>query len=161
MLDIVSRRGYVGILFGRDVCSPSELPPALERATHRTGLLRQHPFWELLSQSRCLFVPNEWDASPRVIGEAIQLEVGVHVNFKIMGGWKYIDESNGVFFDPELSDEAIAESLIKLIERQKHKGFSASSFRQRYGRARTAKRLAGFLNPIIGSDHDALFLSRV
>jgi hypothetical protein len=55
----------------------------------------------LLARTRFLFVPNVLDASPRLLAEALCLNVPVVVNSKILGGWKYVNRFTGVFFDNE------------------------------------------------------------
>ena len=159
VMDLVCARGYRGVLFGRAVCAPDELPSHLHARTVRFGMLHQAEFWRTLAACRCLFVPNRYDASPRVIAEAIQLEVGVLVNAQILGGWKYVDSTNGALFDPELNDDKVAEQLIGLIERQKRAAFSNRSFRERYGRLNTGARLARFLNPLLRASHERIFLN--
>ncbi|NJP88838.1 glycosyltransferase [Nonomuraea sp. FMUSA5-5] len=49
--------------------------------------------------ARCLLVPGVLDASPRVLAEALCLDVPVVVNRSILGGWKYVNAFTGVFFD--------------------------------------------------------------
>jgi len=56
-------------------------------------------FLAVLRAARFLFVPNERDPSPRVIAEALCLDVPVVVNRTILGGWKYVNAATGVFFD--------------------------------------------------------------
>jgi hypothetical protein len=46
-------------------------------------------------------VPNELDASPRVLAEALCLDVPLVVYRQILGGWKYVNRFTGVFFDDE------------------------------------------------------------
>lgn len=52
-----------------------------------------------MEQSEFMFVPNLSDASPRVAAEALLRDVPVIMNRHIAGGWKYINEQTGVFFD--------------------------------------------------------------
>jgi hypothetical protein len=51
--------------------------------------------------ARVAFMPNWWDASPRVIMEALAVDVPVLVNRRILGGWKYVTPQTGAFFDDE------------------------------------------------------------
>lgn len=53
---------------------------------------------EKLCAVRFLFVPNTMDASPRLLTEALCLNVPVVVNREILGGWKYVNRFTGVFF---------------------------------------------------------------
>jgi GR25 family glycosyltransferase involved in LPS biosynthesis len=62
--------------------------------------LPQKEFWEKLRRSRALFVASRFDASPRILTEALALDVPVLVNKDIVGGWKYVTQETGMFFDP-------------------------------------------------------------
>jgi glycosyltransferase involved in cell wall biosynthesis len=55
----------------------------------------------LLAGTRFLFVPNQLDASPRILAEALCLDVPILVNRAILGGWKYVNAYTGAFFDGE------------------------------------------------------------
>jgi hypothetical protein len=55
-------------------------------------------FLATLARSRCLFVPNVLDPSPRVIAEALCLDVPVVVNRAILGGHRYVTPVTGVGF---------------------------------------------------------------
>ncbi|MET9886494.1 hypothetical protein ABZZ20_25820 [Streptomyces sp. NPDC006430] len=66
------------------------------------------PWRQLLAAiagARALFVPAVLDASPRVLAEALCLDVPVVVNRKILGGWQYVNPFTGLFFDGE--DDAV------------------------------------------------------
>jgi hypothetical protein len=52
-----------------------------------------------LAKARLLFVPNVVDPSPRIMAEALCLDVPLVVNRAIVGGWKYVNPFTGVFFD--------------------------------------------------------------
>jgi glycosyltransferase involved in cell wall biosynthesis len=64
-----------------------------------------------LSRARFLFVPNVLDASPRLLAEALCLNVPVVVNSNILGGWKYVNRFTGAFFDGE-QDVLLAVSAL-------------------------------------------------
>lgn len=53
----------------------------------------------LLHRSRLIFVPSVFDASPRVLAEAMCLDVPLLVNRHILGGWHYVNDATGTFFD--------------------------------------------------------------
>lgn len=63
-------------------------------------------FLSLLARARFLFVPNDTDASPRVIAEALSLDVPLLMNRGMLGGWHYLNRRTGVAFDSE-SDVAV------------------------------------------------------
>src|SRR5205085_3104431 len=55
-------------------------------------------FLAMLARARFLFVPNLLDASPKLLGEALCLNVPLVMNRGILGGWKYVNAFTGVFF---------------------------------------------------------------
>lgn len=65
-------------------------------------------------QSRFVFLPQIYDASPRVSSQALALNVPVLMNRNILGGWKYLNEKTGEFFH-DLSD--FKDSLRKLMSK--------------------------------------------
>jgi glycosyltransferase involved in cell wall biosynthesis len=74
---------------------PSLFPLGIEPWLSRPQFLAR------LARARFLFVPNLLDASPRVLTEALCLDVPVVVNRRILGGWKYVNAWTGRFFDGE------------------------------------------------------------
>lgn len=64
-------------------------------------MLPYHDFQTKIRQSRCLFVPNIYDASPRVVAEAMVNDVPVLMNRSIVCGSKYINDRTGLFFTDE------------------------------------------------------------
>ncbi|NDE14244.1 hypothetical protein EBZ80_04865, partial [bacterium] len=87
-----------------------ELPSSVERI----DFLPQKEFWEKLRRSRALFVASTFDASPKILTEALALGVALLVNKDIVGGWKYITPETGMFFDPtERKKDRIRAFLAK------------------------------------------------
>lgn len=74
-------------------------------------------FLRFLAGSRFLFVPNEWDASPRVLAEALCLNIPILVNRALIGGWKYVAAATGRFFDDEHDVIAAAEQCLHRVFR--------------------------------------------
>ena len=60
-----------------------------------------------------LFAPNVHDASPRVLAEAMCLDVPILVNRHIVGGWKYVHSDTGAFFD---SVDNVVPAFKKVID---------------------------------------------
>lgn len=80
--------------------SPTEEFVTADGLTFRSHL----PWHELLAQvagAQFLLVPNGCDPSPRVVAEALCLDVPVVVNREILGGWKYVNRFTGSFFEGE------------------------------------------------------------
>ncbi len=70
-------------------------------------------FVRVTASARVAFVPNALDASPRVITEALAIDVPVLVNRRIIGGWKYVAEETGRFFDDEGD---VVEAFFELLD---------------------------------------------
>jgi GR25 family glycosyltransferase involved in LPS biosynthesis len=56
-------------------------------------------FIDHMNSCKYLFCSSIYDASPRIIVEAMSLNMPVLLNKNILGGWKYIQDSTGMFFD--------------------------------------------------------------
>jgi len=67
-----------------------------------------------MKESRILFVPNIYDASPRVIAECITKNLSVLMNENILCGFKYINYETGEFFTNE---NDIVPALTKLLNK--------------------------------------------
>jgi hypothetical protein len=69
-------------------------------------------FLQCLGRARIAFFPNVLDASPRVMTEAMSLDLPVLVNRRIIGGWKYVNDDTGRFFDDEANVVPAALELL-------------------------------------------------
>ncbi|MFD6888253.1 hypothetical protein [Streptomyces sp. NPDC059957] len=78
-----------------DAPPDAEAPPGVRL----TGPLEWPLLLAAIAAARCLFVPAVLDASPRVLAEALCLDVPVVVNRAILGGWQYVNPFTGAFFD--------------------------------------------------------------
>lgn len=89
------------LILGRDLSQEADLQPYIASGnivSHEKALWRD--FLKLIEQSRSLVTFNVHDASPRVLAEALCMDVPVLVNWHILGGWKYATEETGEhFFD--------------------------------------------------------------
>ena len=101
--------------------------------------------WHLLQQkmreSRMLFVPNIFDASPRVIAECMTKNLPVLMNINILCGFKYINYETGEFFNDE---HDLTNALIKILSRI-NKISPKKWWDQNYGQEISYKRLKKFL----------------
>lgn len=103
------------------------------------------PWRELLARiarAKFLFVPNIDDASPRVLTEALALDVPVVVHREIIGGWKYVNAFTGVFFDGQ---DDLVDSVRSCIERamKPRRWFEAN-----FGPYHAGTRLLDLLRPL-------------
>ncbi len=87
--------GLKGLLVGRKNC---KLPNVCNNMMETTHFLKWKSLLKRYKQSRFLFVPNIYDASPRVITEALCSDIPIFVNNNILGGWKYVTPETGLSF---------------------------------------------------------------
>ena len=78
-----------------------------------TFLSNQNDFFSYLVQSKFAFIPQVYDASPRVTTQALSMNVPLLMNDNIVGGWKYMNAKTGEFFH-DMSN--FKQSLRKLLD---------------------------------------------
>lgn len=103
------------------------------------GFMPWQDFLQCVVRARVAFFPNALDSSPRVIAEALALDVPVVVNERILGGWKYLTPETGERFRDE-SDVLPALAAALTGDYHPREWFVAN-----YGPARSQERLAAFL----------------
>ncbi len=127
--------GYRGLV----VAAPE--PIACDGVEHTAWL----PHRELLARlagARFLFAPNELDASPRVLAEALCLDVPLVVNRKLLGGWHYVTSATGVWFDDEHDVVAAAAACLERPRTPR------AWFRAHHGPHLAGARLLALLRPL-------------
>jgi glycosyltransferase involved in cell wall biosynthesis len=65
-----------------------------------------------MKAARILLVPNIIDASPRILAEALCLNLPVLVHRHILGGWKYVNGFTGRWFEDETDVCAAARRIL-------------------------------------------------
>ena len=93
-----------GLLVGRKNC---KLPKECDGMVETTDFLSQSELIESYQKSKFIFLPNQSDASPRILTEALCCGIPALVNYNILGGWKYISEKSGEFFTSEKDTEMV------------------------------------------------------
>ena len=99
-------------------------------------------FLSHLAAAELLFVPNALDPSPKLLGEALCLDVPIVVNRQILGGWKYVNAFTGVFFDDE-SD--VVAAVRTCLSRARH---PRNWFCANYGPYHSGRRLLKLLKRV-------------
>ena len=113
-----------------------------------------------------VFLPSDADASPRMITEALVRNRPLVVSSALYGGWKYINDNNGRFFDaPTISDfmkykynsyhvnsltSAIREVLLLNTKN------ISNNFYKKWGFKNSAKKLANIIYDISGKKYKAV-----
>jgi glycosyltransferase involved in cell wall biosynthesis len=152
-LPVLSRRlGLEGVLVGRE--SLAGVPRGAQPRV--TGELPFRRLMRLVLRARFVFFPNELDASPRLIAEALSLGTPVLVNRRILGGWKYVNRYTGEFFD---GADDVAAAALRCLERPRA---TRAWFAANHGPLQASERLRRLiarLDPATGARR--LLLTRV
>jgi len=120
---------------------PCDIPPSCEGKVLQTPFLDFEEALNYFRQSKFLFIPQVYDASPRVISQAMALNVPVLMNRNIIGGWKYINDQTGEFFH-DLSDfkESHSHLMANLENYEPHRYIT-----ENYGDEISGIRLLNFV----------------
>ena len=102
-----------GLIVGRVNCGLEEL---YKDNIEVTDFLEYHILQKKMRQSRFLFVPNIYDASPRVIAECLIKNVPVIMNKQILCGFKYINYETGNFFNDDHDIRNALDNLLSKID---------------------------------------------
>jgi hypothetical protein len=100
-----------------------------------------HILQEKMHESRMLFVPNIYDASPRVVAECITKDVPVVMNENILCGSKYINYETGELFTDENS---LRTALTNLLNKR-YKISPKKWWEENYSQSKSQKKLRDFL----------------
>jgi hypothetical protein len=126
------------LIIGRENCGLEKLYG--DRITIM-GFLPYHEFQDKLRESRVLFVPNIYDASPRVVAESLIKGLPVLMNRSIVCGSKYVVPETGELFT---DDNDIRHHARKLMERLSSMD-TAAWWKQHYSRASSAKKMRNII----------------
>ena len=135
-----NKYGLKGLLVGRKGC---ELPDGCNNLMETTDMLKYKDLRYMYQRSKFIFIPNEKDASPRVLSEALCMNIPTLINKHILGGWKYINKQTGQFFTDEKDLEKNLDILLNNIKRKTYS--PRKYFAENYGPRRSGERLKEFL----------------
>jgi len=130
--------GFKVLFIGRVGCG---LEKEYGDAIETTDMLDWHLFQEKLRQSRFLFVPNIYDASPRVISESLTKGLPVLMNRSILCGSKYVTPETGELFTDE---HDFPYAVKRLLERESTMD-TRKWWNQHYGKERSGKKMRDYL----------------
>ena len=134
--------GLKGLIIGRDKC-PINVKNKQNITT--TGFLHYYKFIHAIQQSRIMVLPNLEDPSPRVLTEALAFNKPIMVYENILGGWKYVTENTGVFFN----ESTIREKALLLFNKLKKGQLSPrEDYFSKYGMKNSGRQLRDFLKSI-------------
>ena len=106
-------------------------------------MLKYGELQKMYSKCKFIFVPNEKDASPRVLTEALASNIACLVNRNILGGWKYVNDKTGEFFTDEKDISPALDKLLYGLSNAKYE--PRKYFVNNYSVENSGKRLKEFL----------------
>jgi len=132
----------------------------------KRGLYSQSDVSRMIKSSNFVIFPNTRDASPRTITETLLRGVPVMVNKNIFGGWKYVNDTNGILFDgptsfldgkqEEKKQQYYYNEVYKSMQYMSQTKFDRDAiikkYYSKYGFFNSARRLANVINQIEGQD---------
>ena len=135
-----------GLLVGRKDC---ELPQGCNDLMETTNMVPYEELKKMYNKCKFIFLPNEKDASPRVLTEALATDLPALINKNILGGWKYINSETGEFFTDEKDVEPALDLMLQKLKDNKYK--ARDYFIKNYSVANSGRRLKKFLYDNYGS----------
>lgn len=136
-----------GLIVGRTGCG---LEKKYGNKLEVVDWLDWHVLQEKMRESKMLFVPNIFDASPRVIAECITKDLPVLMNKNILCGSKYINYETGEFFTNETDLKPALTNLLSRLYKISPKKWWADNYSQEMSQ----KHLHEFLsNAFPGNTH--------
>lgn len=127
-----------GLIVGRVGCG---LEKTYGKYLEVVDWLDWHVLQEKMRESKMLFVPNIYDASPRVIAECITKDLYVLMNREILCGTKYVTYETGEVF----TDENDIRPAITNLLNKKFKISPKKWWAEHYSQEKCQKRLRDFL----------------
>jgi hypothetical protein len=131
--------GLKGLVVGREGCG-------LEKDYSKdqleiVGWLDWHVLQDRMRASKFLFVPNVFDASPRVIAECITKDLAVLMNRKILCGSKYVTYETGELF----TDETDIRQALTNLKNREFKISPKQWWEENYSQEKSQTKLRDFL----------------
>jgi len=128
-----------GLIVGRVGCKLEEQYPQFTI----TDFLKWDDLQQRMRESKFLFIPNIYDASPRVVAECLTKGLPVLMNRGIMCGYKYINQHTGEFFTDHHDIQVSLESLIHRMDNNMYD--TRKWWKENYGVKRSGERLREFI----------------
>ena len=146
LLDIMCKQYKLkGLLIGRVGC---EIPPQCHQLMELTDFMEYHTFIKQFNRCKFILTASYADASPRTATEAICFNLPVLMNKNILGGWQYMNEKTGSFYDPN-NIESFEASLQKFLKKLDNNEYTPRDwFIENYGKYNTGKRLLKFVQEV-------------
>ena len=150
-LDIMCKKYKLkGLLLGRINC---EVPSNCHQLMELTDFQEYSTFIKNFNKCRFVFCGSMRDASPRTVSEGICFGLPVLMNKNILGGWQYINDSTGEFFDPDNIENGFEPVLDKFIKKLNNNEYKPREwYIENYGEYNSGKKMMDFVKSIFKED---------
>ena len=147
LIDVMCKKYKLkGLLVGRIGC---EIPPTCHQLMEQTDFMDYSKFITSFNKCKFILTCSEADASPRTVSEAMCFNLPVLMNKKILGGWQYVSEQSGEFFDPDTIDTEFEPVLDKFMTKLNNNEYTPREwFIKNYGKYNSGKRLFDFVKTL-------------
>lgn len=147
LIDVMCKKYKLkGLLVGRIGC---EIPPTCHQLMEQTDFMDYSKFITSFNKCKFILTCSEADASPRTVSEAMCFNLPVLMNKKILGGWQYVSEQTGEFFDPDTIDTEFEPVLDKFMKKLNNNEYTPREwFIKNYGKYNSGKRLFDFVKTL-------------
>jgi hypothetical protein len=126
-----------------DEITEAEQKLLFHRNVTMTGFLPYQQMLRAVKESRSVFVPSLLDASPRILSEALCLDVPILLNESIFGGWHYLNDRTGTGFTEGGDFEGRLERHLLLVKKGHFR--PKNWYLSHYGNEAASKKLEAFL----------------
>ena len=150
IIDIMCKKYKLkGLLIGREGCNPI---PNCHELMEYTGFQEYSIFIKNFNKCRFILTCSVEDASPRTITESMCFNLPILVNKHILGGWNYVNNETGEFFDGENLDtfEPVLDKFIKKLNNNEYK--PREWFIKYYGEYNSGEKLFKFVKSVFKED---------
>jgi glycosyltransferase involved in cell wall biosynthesis len=100
---------------------------------------------DCIKKSKFMLLPNLEEASPRVLTENLSADNPILVYENILGGWKYVNNNTGEFFN-EHNIKGQTEKLLRNIENNQYE--PRNDYVNNYGINASGEKFKDFLKSI-------------
>ena len=146
-LDIMCKKYKLkGLLIGRIGC---ETPPNCHQLMELTDFQDYSTFIKNYNKCKFIFIPNYAEASCRVCTEAMCFNLPVLMNENILGGWNYINNETGSFFDADDIENSFEPVLDKFIKKLNNNEYTPREwFIKNYGEYNSGEKVLNFVKSV-------------
>lgn len=139
-----------GLLIGREGCNPI---PNCHELMEYTGFQEYSTFIKNFNKCKFILTCSVEDASPRTMTEAICFNLPVLVNKQILGGWDYVNEQTGEFFNPDDIENGFEPILDKFMKKLNNNEYTPREwFIKNYGKYHSGEKLFNFVKLVFKED---------